>query len=61
MPPLVGGGGELVDESVGKADLLSDNFDGKRSRKSLICRSLAGSLRDLPPLPSSRVRSGISC
>ena len=29
-PPLVG---VLVCESVGKADLLSDNFDGKQSRE----------------------------
>ena len=51
---LVGGGGRLVCESVGKADLLSDNFDGKQSRESvdllLTCH-----------LPSGRVRSGISC
>ena len=31
MPTLVGGGGGLVCESVGKADLLSDHFDGKQS------------------------------
>ena len=29
LPPLVGGGGGLVCESVDKADLLSDHFDGK--------------------------------
>ena len=34
QPPLVGGGGELVRESVGKADLLSDHFDGKQSKES---------------------------
>ena len=34
-PPLVGGGGGLVFESVGKADLLSDHFDGKQSRESV--------------------------
>ena len=38
---LVGGGGELVCESGGKADLLSDHFDGTQSRESvdlpLIC------------------------
>ena len=33
MPPLVGGGGGLVCESVGKADVLSDHFDGKQSRE----------------------------
>ena len=39
MPRLVGVGGGLVCESVGKADLLSDHFDGKQSRESV----------DLPP------------
>ena len=33
LSPLVGGGGGLVCESVGKADLLSDNFDNKPSRE----------------------------
>ena len=28
LPPLVGGGGRLMCEWVGKADLLSDHFDG---------------------------------
>ena len=35
LPPLVGGGGGLVCESVGKADLLSDHFYDKQSRESL--------------------------
>ena len=35
LHPLVGGGGGLVCESVGKADLLSDYFDGKQSRESV--------------------------
>ena len=35
LPPLVGGGGGLVCESVGKADMLSDHFDGKQSRESV--------------------------
>ena len=35
MPPLVGGGGGLVCESVSKADLLSDHFDGKQSKESV--------------------------
>ena len=35
LPPRVGGGGGLVCESVGKADLLSDHFDGKQSRESV--------------------------
>ena len=29
LPPLIGAGGGLVCESVGKADLLSAHFDGK--------------------------------
>ena len=35
LPPLVGRGGGLVCESVCKADLLSDHFDGKQSRESV--------------------------
>ena len=35
LPPLVGGGGGLVAKSVGKADLLSDHFDGKQSMESV--------------------------
>ena len=35
LPLLVGEGGGLVRESVGKADLLLDQFDGKQSRKSV--------------------------
>ena len=35
LTPLVGGGGGLVYESVGKADLLSDHFDGKQSKESV--------------------------
>ena len=31
--PLIGAGGGLVCESVGKADLLSAHFDGKQSRE----------------------------
>ena len=34
LPPLVGGGVGLVCESVGKADLQSDDYDGKQSRES---------------------------
>ena len=41
LPPLVGGGSGLVCESVGKVDLVSDNFNGKQSREfvdlSLTC------------------------
>ena len=35
LPPLVGPGGRLVCESVGKADLLSNHFDSKQSRESV--------------------------
>ena len=35
LPPMVGPGGGLVCESVGKADLLSDHFDSKQSRESV--------------------------
>ena len=35
LPPLVGPGGGLVCESVGKADLLSDHFDSKQSTESV--------------------------
>ena len=35
LPPLVGPGGGLVCESVGKADLLSDHFDTKQCRESV--------------------------
>ena len=35
MPPLVSEGGELVCESVGKPDLLSDHFDSKQSREAV--------------------------
>ena len=31
LPPLVGGSGGLLCESVGKADLFSDHFEGKQS------------------------------
>ena len=32
LPPLIGAGGGLVCESVGKADMQSAHFDGKQSR-----------------------------
>ena len=35
MPPFVSGGGGLVCESIGKADLLSDHFDSKQSREAV--------------------------
>ena len=35
LPLLVSEGGRLVCESVGKAVLLSDQFDGKQSREAV--------------------------
>ena len=35
LPPVVGGRGGLVCESVGKADLLSDYFESKQSRETV--------------------------
>ena len=35
LPSLVGQGGGLVCESVGKADLLSNHFDSKQSREAV--------------------------
>ena len=35
LPQFVSEGGGLVCESVGKADLLSDHFDGKQSREAV--------------------------
>ena len=35
LPPLVNESGGLACESVGKADLLSDHFDSKQSRKAV--------------------------
>ena len=35
LPPLASEGGELVCESVGKADLLSDHFDSKQSMEAV--------------------------
>ena len=61
LPMIFGGGGGLVCESIWKAHLLSDHFDGKQPRESLDLPLLSIRLRDLPPLPSGRVRSGVSC
>ena len=35
LNPLISEGGELVCESVGKADLRSDHFDSKQSREAV--------------------------
>ena len=61
LPPLVSEGGGLVCESVGKADLLSDHFDSKQSREAVDLHLLAIRLLVLPPLPSDRERSSVSC
>ena len=61
LSPLVGGCDGLVSESVGKADLLSDHFDSKQSRESVDLPLTAIHLQGLPPLPSGRVRSFMSC
>ena len=36
LPSLIGVGGGLVCESVGKADLLKAHFDGKQSRAPVV-------------------------
>ena len=63
LPPLVGGGGRLVYESVSTADLLSDHFDSKQYRESadlpLTCHQ-SPSLITIN-LASRRVISGVTC
>ena len=61
LPPLVGGGGGLVCESVGKADLLSDHSDGKQSRESVDLPLTCHPSPSFTSLPSGRVRSSVSC
>ena len=61
LPLLVGGGGGLVCESVGKADLLSDYFDGKQSRESVDLPLTCHPSPRLPPLRSGRVRWSFPC
>ena len=56
LPPLIGVGGGVVCESVGKADMLSAHFDGKQSRDPAICHPLAIRLPVLVPLPSGHWR-----
>ena len=45
-------------KSVGKADLLSDHFNGKQSREAV---DLLLTCPALLLLPSGRERSGVSC
>ena len=61
LPPLVGGDGGLVCESVDKADLLSDHFDGKQSREFVDLPLTCHASPSLTSLPLGRVRSGVSC
>ena len=46
LPPLIGAGGGLVCESVGKADMLYSHFDGKQSRDPLDLTTFAFMSRD---------------
>ena len=62
LSPLVSEGGGLVCESVGKADLLSEHFDSKQSRKAVdLPLTRHPSPSHIPPLPSGRERSDVSC
>ena len=54
LPPLVGGCGGLVCESIGKADLLSNHLDGKQSSESA---DLPLTYRPSPQLTSFAFRS----
>ena len=58
---LVGEGGGLVCELVGKAGLLLDHFYSQQSRESVDRLSLAIRILVLSPLPSGRVRLTVSC
>ena len=55
LPPFVNEGGELVCGSVGKADLLSDNFDSKQSREAV---DLPVTCHQSPSLTTIRVPLG---
>ena len=61
LPPLVGGGGGLVCESVGKANLVSDYFDGKQSRESVDLPLACHPSPSLTSFASGRVRSDVTC
>ena len=67
LPPLVSGGGGLVCDLIGKANLqfncLISRIILTASSPSylLICHYPSIRLLVLPPLPSGRVRSGVSC
>ena len=54
LPPLIGAGGGLVCESVGKADILSAHFDGKQSRDPV---DLPSTCHPFPSLTTFAFRS----
>ena len=54
LPSLIGVGGGLVCESVGKADMLSEHFDGKQSRDPV---DLPSTCHPSPSLTSFAFRS----
>ena len=54
LPPLIGAGGGLVCESVGKADMLSANVDGKQSRDPV---DLPSTCHPFPSLTTFAFRS----
>ena len=56
LPPLIGAGGGLVCESVGKADMLSAHFDGKPSRDPVDLPSTCHQSPVSLPLPSGHGR-----
>ena len=61
FPPLVSEGGRLVSESLVRLICCRIILTASSPGRLLICRSLAINLLVLPPLPSGRERSGISC
>ena len=61
LPTIVGGGDGLVCESVGKADLLSDHFDGQQPRESVDLPLTCHPSPRLTTSAFSRARSGICC
>ena len=54
IPPLIGAGGDLVCESVGKADMLSAHFDEKQSRYTV---DLPSTCHPFPSLTTFAFRS----
>ena len=56
LPPLIGAGGCLVCELVGKADMLSDHFDGKQSGDPV---DLPSTCHPSPSLTTFAIRSRV--